>query len=128
MRNIYRINENVDNTIKLPIIILFDAIDMYYRIYETLKDRVSLLCCFYISAKIFGLKFPQDIQLYVQEIDIVKAEIEIVKLLDGYLSRDLVMYYIDVSQYDKFFDWIENNPERYEQCSMTEITISLKTL
>ena len=128
LRTAYRLNENVDSTIKLPIIILFNSIDMYYRIYETFKDRASLLCCLYISAKIYGLDFPEDMILRVPSIDIIKAEVEIVKLLDGYLSRDSVMYYIDQSQYDTFLDWIGANPERYEQCSLAklaEITRSL---
>ena len=103
--------------------ILFNAIDLFYRLYEIVSFDI-LNFCLIISMKTLG-KFPDD-ELFDE--DDTEAESEIVKLLKGYLSRDLVISYLDTDQYETFLDWLQENPDRYEQCSLkklAEITRSL---
>ena len=110
----------------LPHIVLFNTIDMMYRIYEILgknPNKYLIFSCFYISMKVFA-----NIPALIFDPKAKQTEIDIVKALNGYLTRDLVISYLDPDQYEPFLDWLQENPERYEQCSLkklAEITRSL---
>jgi serine/threonine protein kinase len=142
LRDVYAINKSIGMVVELPHIMLFNAIDMLYRIYETLKDANDnltpecVIACFYISVKIYGIRNIEELSIaykqpstitrllnyiYGTTNNILSEEVKIVKALDGYLSRNLVISYLSKSQYEKFLNWLENNPERYEQCSLDKL-------
>ena len=136
-RLFFKQNQGACPDVTLPYIMLFNAIDIMYRIYMftthsgtgLVWDAETIACCFYISAKIFGLTELHNL-LFVS-VDwnpMVRREPLIVNLLRGYLTRDLVIKYLDPSQYEKFLDWLQANPERYEQCSLSKLAEIARSL
>ena len=71
---------------------------------------------------------PENLMFPMELKRVVKVEPLIVKHLNGYLSRQTVMDFIDYSKYVTFFGWLEDNPERYEQCSLVKIAEIVRSL
>ena len=136
LRETFKINITVGDP--LPYIMLFNSIDLLYRIYTRLKlrdadtsiqIRAFIACCFYISAKIFGLFYVEDLKFpTINKPEMITVEPIIVGMLNGFLTRDLVIKYLDPSQYEPFLDWLEANPERYEQCSLSKLAEIARSL
>ena len=106
-------------------IVLFNAIDMFYRIFNIIPDRrqyqLFICACLTISAKIYGeftyIDYLID-NLFTQE-QLSQTERTIVEFLGGVLDRDLPIFYgVDV---EKFKKWIVVNPEKYEQFNMANL-------
>ena len=117
-------NLEIDNYI-----IFYNAIDMFYRVFNIIPDpkrqmSVFIWACFTLSGKIYG----QDIDLTdimdlneqtddpFTEDELFATEKVIVEFLGGVLDRDLPIFY-GVS-FEKFKTWISANPEKYEQFNM----------
>jgi serine/threonine protein kinase len=105
-------------------IVLYNAIDMLYRIYNItvgVTQPVYFFCALLtLSGKIYG----KDINIYsiigigirINRDQLFETEKQIVKNLDGILDRDLPIFYgVPIAKFEK---WIVDNPEKYEQFNM----------
>lgn len=113
IRKYFYANRNFRN-FKLPYNMLFNAIDIVYRIHANLTTSEDIACCFYISTKIYGLSFStlKFHGLYLKNI--IAREANIVKLLNGYLSRIMLTDYFDNKTCENFLDCIQYKPEVYK--------------
>ena len=117
------IAEYIDGTIKA--ITTANTIDLLYRIYEMIPKSKQEFenyfnTCLYISQKLFKNN-PNTAFLNKM------AEVNIMKWTDGFITRDLILSYISEDQYPIFFDWIAENPEKYEQYSLETLAIVIRT-
>ena len=123
--------------------IFFNSVDLFYRIYHLIKesDEVEVnnyaVACFLISLKICGEYDKLDEYLnglLVQfspsnKEDVLRAEINIVKDLEGILVRTLVSDYLNNHEECKIgASWIVDNPEKYEQLTPELLAISIRNL
>ena len=97
LRETFKINITVGDP--LPYIMLFNSIDLLYRIYTRLKlrdadtsiqIRAFIACCFYISAKIFGLFYVEDLKFpTINKPEMITVEPIIVGMLNGFWAHVL---------------------------------------
>ena len=120
---------------KTDSIVIFNTIDMFYLIFNIIKDpsfyQMFICACLTLSGKIYG-KFisPKNINVITTRAVTVEQLLEseklIVQFLGGILDRDLPLFY-GVSV-DKFEKWIVDNPEKYEQFDMTRLVCEINTV
>ena len=117
--------------------ILFQLIDMVYRIYNRMKHdfitepNTVLNVCMMLVLKAEGL-YDFYWEYILRKIkDGKHMEEKIVMFLDGILTCNNISRYLDRDQYRIFTDWIAKNPERYQslsQESMADIVRELSEL
>jgi len=103
-------------------IILYNAIDMFYRIYDfSVAPIVHFMCaCITLSGKIYGKNVNTykilGLGIKITRDQLFETEKQIVEHLGGILDRDLPIFYgVPIAKFEK---WIVDNPEKYEQFNM----------
>ena len=106
-------------------IVLYNTIDMFYRVFILIKGQVEynifICACLSISCKIYGNDIEISNTPYVTgnkstREKILATEKIIVEFLEGILDRDLPLFY--GVNFKNFKSWITENPEKYEQFNM----------
>ena len=103
------------------------ACDLLYRTYEFFKDKIKnpkdqmnwINAIIIITLKINN---KTDRINFVVTNEIKQCELQLIEMTNGHLSRLCVSDFIDVDKYQTFIDWLKDNPERYEQGSLSKLT------
>ena len=110
---------------KMSEIILFNTIDMFYRVFNLTKThydyQLFMSACFSLTTKIYNESVASgDVVHFAAgaftKTRLFETERLIVQHLDGVLDRDLPVFY--GVKLKKFKSWIVSNPEKYEQFNM----------
>ena len=103
------------------------ACDLFYRTYEFFKDKIKspedqikwIRTIIIITLKINN---KSNLIFFPVTDEMCKCERQIVELTNGHLSRLCVSDFIEPDKYQTFIEWLSENPERYEQCSLSKLT------
>ena len=122
--------------LNLNLMIMYNSIDLFYRIFPHLVinvdescEKILLYLYSYCSACILIACNVNNVSVYLKDLEasekvldrhsqsIVRAEIDIVKKMNGILIKNSVCKYLNSSELEKGLDWINDNPQEYEKRS-----------
>ena len=99
------------------------ACDLLYRTYEFVNPMGNDDITSYINTLILVILKINNISTGKFVTSKMKQlEIKFVKWTGGHLSRTLVSDFISPDKYKTFINWLVENPEKYEQCSISKLT------
>ena len=109
------------------------ACDLFFRTYEFFRSTIINIGDHrnWITAIVLIiLKINNKSNLITFDVsdDVEECEKNIVGWTNGNLSRLIVSDFIEPDKYQTFIDWLIENPDRYEQCSISKLTQIINSL